>query len=276
MSKKRSKKSEKTVDTPLHIWDIVTTHGNNRTKNMRTKTLLIAAAAMAVGAATSMAQTTYSQNIVGYVNQKVIGGQYNMMVNPLTGGTTNGANEVFNGKGAVAFTGYLPDGTQLFQWNGTAYVVSTYDTTVGADDNNWYNGDESDVAPTPLIKPGQGFFLLPTATFTNTYAGSVVVNVGGTTNNVSIASQYNMLGSLVPYAGAVSNLTINLYPPDGSQLFQWNGTAYVVSTYDTTVGAAANNWYNGDESDVAPTPVINVGDGFFLLPTAPYTWTQTL
>ena len=242
---------------------------------MRTKTLLIASAALAAGILTSSAQT-YSQNIVGYVNQLVIGGQYNMMVNPLSSGATNGANEVFNGQGAVPFTGYLPDGTLLYQWNGSTYVVSTYDTSIGADANNWYNGDESATASTPLILPGKGFFLFPTATFTNTYVGTVVINIGQSTNNVATGGAYNMMGSLLPVAGAVSNATINFFPPDGTLLYQWNGTTYNVSTYDSSLGADANNWYNGDESAVAPTPVIGVGDGFFVFPTAQYIWTESL
>jgi hypothetical protein len=106
----------------------------------------------------------------------------------------------------------------------------------------------------------------------------VVINIGGSTNNPVTGGQYDMLGSLVPVAGAVSNATINLYPRNGTQLFQWNGTTYTVSTYDTTVGGDDNNWYNGDESDVAPTPVINVGDGFFLKPPSgpTYNWTESL
>ena len=87
-----------------------------------------------------------------------------------------------------------------------------------------------------------------------------------------------MLGSLVPVAGAVSNATVNLYPPNGTQLFQWHGgtSTYLVSTYDTSIGADDNNWYSGDASDVAPTPVITVGEGFFLLPPSAYTWTESL
>ncbi len=39
----------------------------------------------------------------------------------------------------------LPDGTQIFQWTGTGYNVSTYDTSIGVSPNNWYNGDVTDV-----------------------------------------------------------------------------------------------------------------------------------
>jgi hypothetical protein len=172
----------------------------------------------------------------------------------------------------------MPDGTQLFQWNGTSFNVSTYDTTVGADANNWYNGDESATASTPVMVPGQGFFLLVPSghTFTNTYVGSVAITVGSTNTLVATGGQYNLIGSVLPVAGAVSNAVINFYPPNGTQLFQWTGTGFNVSTYDTTVGADANNWYNGDESDTAPTPTINVGEGYFVLPSSTWNWQQSL
>ena len=131
---------------------------------MRTKTLLIASAALAAGILASSAQT-YSQNIVGYVNQKLVGNQYNMIANPLTSGA-NTADLVFNGSGNPAFTGYMPDGTTLLVWNGASFDAYTYDTSVGADDNNWYNGDESDTAPTPVIGVGEGFFVRPTSSWT--------------------------------------------------------------------------------------------------------------
>jgi len=181
---------------------------------------------------------------------------------------TNGANEVFGTQ--------LPDGTQLFQWTGTAYLVSTYDTSVGADANNWYNGDESATAPTPIVLPGQGYFLRTGTTFTNTFVGTVAVAAGASITNVATSGLFNAMASYIPVAGAVSNSIVNFYPPDGTQLFQWTGTAYVVSTYDTSVGADANNWYNGDESATAPTPVINVGDGFFVRTGTTWNWVQTL
>jgi len=231
------------------------------------KTLLIAAAALAASVISSQAQV-YSQNIVGYVNTTVNGGQYNLLNNPFNIGLTNGANEVFGTN--------LPDGTQLFQWTGTTYLVSTYDTTVGADANNWYDGGETATAPTPIILPGQGYFLLPGTKFTNTFVGTVAVNVGSTITNTATGGQYNLLGSYLPVGGAVSNAVINFYPPDGTQLFQWTGTTYLISTYDTTVGADANNWYDGGKTATAPTPVINVGEGYFVLPGTTWQWTQGL
>jgi len=242
---------------------------------MRTKTLLTAVAALAAGITISHAQV-YSANVVGYAAVKINGGQYNMLTVPFAVGTSNGANEVFTG--TLPNGGYLPDGTQLFRWNGAGFNVNLYDTSIGADENNWYNGDATDVAVTPTLVPGQGFFLLVPngATFTNVYSGAVAVNVGSTNTTVATGGQYNMVGSVIPASGAVSNAVINLYPPDGTQLFQWTGTGFLVSLYDTSIGADENNWYNGDATDVAPTPNIKVGEGFFLLPGATYNWKQTL
>jgi hypothetical protein len=202
---------------------------------------------------------------VGYVNKVITGNQYSMLNSPLS----NGANDA-----AAIFGTQLPDGTQLYQWNGANFVVSTYDTTIGADTNNWYNGDESATAPTPVILPGQGYFLFAFHNFTNTFTGSVVVGPGVNTNNFALANQYNMLGSLLPIAGSVDSTNINFFPPDGTQLYQWNGSSYTVSTYDTSIGADVNNWYNGDESATAPTPTVSVGEGLFVFPFSPWTWTE--
>jgi hypothetical protein len=199
-----------------------------------------------------------------------------MLTSPFDSGATNGANEVFNGNYALN-TGYLPDGTVLFRWNGTGFNENTYDTGVGADANNWYNGDESATADTPVLLPGQGFFLVPPpgTTFTNLYAGTVAINSGGSNVMTVIGGVYNMVGCVVPAAGVVSNSVINMYPPDGTTLLTWNGTGFNENVYDTGVGADLNNWYNGDESATAPTPVITVGQGFFIVPPPSTTWLWT-
>jgi hypothetical protein len=243
---------------------------------MRTKTLLIAATALAVGIVSSQAQV-YSQNIVGYANVKINGGQYNMLSVPFSAGVSNGANEVFNGNYALN-PGYLPDGTILYKWNGTSFDGNMYDVSAGADANNWYNGDESATADTPVLVPGQGFFLVPPAgtTFTNLYAGTVAVNVGAQNVMTVIGGHYNMVGCVIPAEGAVSNAVINMYPPDGTILYRWNGISFDGNMYDVSAGADANNWYNGDESATANTPVITVGQGFFVVPPSTWLWTNSL
>ena len=140
---------------------------------MRTKTLLIAAAALAAAVTSSNAQSTvYSQNIVGYVNTVIPGGNaYSMIANPLNG-TTNAAE---------ALLPALVGGENLLVWNGHGYYVYSFagagvGTGLGYQ-SDWTDGssappaapsipgdqtDSSDGiywAPQPSVTVGQGFFI---------------------------------------------------------------------------------------------------------------------
>ena len=117
---------------------------------MRTKTLLIAAAALAVGVATSMAQTTYSQNVVGYINQVIPASGYSIIGNTLT--LTNGdvadndINQVL-GAGLVSQPNDPPsayNNTVLYYYNGG---YSTY-----------YYFNAADAATWGATSAGPGFF----------------------------------------------------------------------------------------------------------------------
>ena len=78
---------------------------------MRTKTLLIAAAALAVGITSSEAQV-YSQNVVGYVNMTVPAGHYQIVGNQLINGSD--ANQA-NGDVQACFTSGALGGGELGQ-----------------------------------------------------------------------------------------------------------------------------------------------------------------
>lgn len=114
---------------------------------MRTKTLLIAAAALAVGVASSMAQT-YSQNIVGYVNTPILTG-YNLLVAPLSPNTTNNAEAILPS---------LASGDTLLVWNGSGYNNDYYNGP-----GDWYNGATFDPIAVPTLSLSQGFFYQNTA-----------------------------------------------------------------------------------------------------------------
>ena len=132
---------------------------------MKTKTLLIAAAALAAGVISSQAQV-YSQNIVGYANLACpTGGKNYLITCPFTVGVSNGINEVFGST--------LPVGSSVLIWNGVNnYITALYDNTdpngVGAGAPEWYQGDGATpyVDPgtsgnVPNISVGQGFFVIP-------------------------------------------------------------------------------------------------------------------
>jgi hypothetical protein len=255
------------------------------------KTLLIAAAALAASVISSEAQV-YSQNVVGYANLPApVPGSHYLISVPFAIGVSNGVNEIFGSS--------LPAGTSLLLWQGTSFTTAIYDNTdpdnLGAGAPVWYQGDDATpLSPLPTLPPGQGFFIAPTAPLTNTFAGTIAINVG-TSNNMVLPTpgHHYLVASVVPYAGAVTNGSTSTGGPDlnnlpaGTSLLFWNGIGYNTCVYDNTdpdsLGAAAPNWYKGDDSTpyVDPAsggnvPTITVGQGFFIAPTASYTWTTGL
>src|SRR6267142_6487951 len=110
---------------------------------MRTKTLLMALAALAAGVLSSNAQPVYSANIVGYVNQPLISG-YNLVVPPISTSSSNSASA------ELVFPALIP-GDVLFVWkpDGSGYNVALYGGP-GA----WYDGFSFAPISTPALKMG--------------------------------------------------------------------------------------------------------------------------
>lgn len=209
---------------------------------MKSKTLLIAAAALAAGIATSQAQV-YSQNIVGYVNQSLPAGQFALLANPLDDGT-NTANDLF---------GALPNKSQIQLWNGASFAS--------------YTKGASGFSPNPAIPVGVGVFVKSATAFTNTFVGNVVPGPGNSVTNNLSAGVFMLVGSTIPVGGTFNDVgtnTINLVStlPNKSQVQIWNGSSY--SSY--TKGAGG----------FSPNPGYNVGQGFFLKSASATNWIQTL
>ncbi|HOP98077.1 MAG TPA: hypothetical protein PLH97_00315 [Verrucomicrobiota bacterium] len=169
---------------------------------MRTKTLLLSAAALVAGLASSVAQSNvYSVNVVGYVNQPMPTG-FRIIANPLDA-PTNTLNALLSS---------APSGTQLYKWNGSGYTSST---KLGA---NWI--------PDLTLVPGEGAFINVTTTFTNTWVGEVLQ--GDLTN--ALPAGLSLVGSMVPQAGTPEQLELTPDVPSGTQIFFFNGTIYESST----------------------------------------------
>jgi len=267
------------------------------------KTLLIAAAALAASIISSQAQV-YSQNVVGYANLPApTGGKDYLIEVPFAVGVSNGVNEVFGTN--------LPAFSSILIWNGNGYTSYIYDPTnpdslPGPNVPVWYLGDDATPAvPLPTVPAGEGFFLAPNSPMTNLLAGAVAVNVGTSNNTVfATGGKDYLVGAVVPYAGAITNgnyttgaggPSINLSTPGVAEqelpqftsfLF-WNGNGYTAALFDPTNPDSdpsnPPNWYFGDDATpyVDPTtggnvPNIAVGQGFFISPNSPYTWTVGL
>jgi hypothetical protein len=210
---------------------------------MRTKTLLIAAAALAAGVISSEAQV-YSANIVGYVNVNLPAGQLALISNPLDDGT-NQANDLLSG---------LPNKSTLDVWNGSGFTP--------------YTKGASGFAGNPPLPVGTGFFVKSISAYTNTFVGNVVPAPGGnqTTNNFP-AGTLVLIGSTLPVSGNFNDVGTNYFNliatlPNKSSVQIWNGTGFTPYTKGAT-GLPGN-------------PPYTVGQGFFVKSISATNWIQTL
>ena len=249
---------------------------------MKTKSLLIAAATLAVGVFTSQA-AVYSQNIVGYYNVVTPVGKYSFLANQLT----NGDNSI----NSVVTTGLISDpnanyNTQIFVWNGHGYNIYQWFTGADADYNflasgsvnGWYDS-VGGLAPDSL-NPGKGAFIYnPTgsgAAVTNTIVGSVVQG----TNTTTVTKGYNVYALIPPVSTNIDGAFAS-FPgasdPNGSandQLYIWNGNGYNIAYYFTGADAdynflasgSVNGWYDSVGTYLSTTPAYQpkVGQAFFI------------
>jgi hypothetical protein len=210
---------------------------------MRTKSLLIAVAALAATVVTSEAQV-YSQNVVGYVNVAMPAGALVLTSNPLDDGT-NTANDLL---------GSLPNKSQIQIWNGSGFTAVTKSA--------------AGFSPNPSIPVGTGFFVKSVANYTNTFVGNVIpAPGGGTTTNNFPAGTLVLVGSTLPVGGTFNDVgtnTINLIAtlPNKSQIQIWNGSGFTALTK-----AAAG---------FSPNPALSVAQGFFVKSVSATNWVQTL
>lgn len=205
---------------------------------MRTKSLLAAAAIVAAGLASSVAQSNvYSLNIVGYVNKSCPNG-LSMVANPLN----TSSNFLSNIVGAP------PDFSQVLKWNPGIqdFDVATF----------FFGSWDIDLA----VNPGDGFFVNASGAFTNTFVGEVIT--GETTRALAVG--LNQVGSKIPKAGDADNLGLTAALVDFDQvlLFDNGINDYVPYTY------FFGSWDLG-------APPINVADGLFVNASAGGTWTNT-
>src|ERR1039457_1185025 len=79
--------------------------------------------------------------------------------------------------------GTLPDGTQIWKWNCSSFVIYIYDSTdpdgVGPGASLWYAADDFTPvnANAIFLNPGEGFFIQPSASVSVTFSGTPNVPV---------------------------------------------------------------------------------------------------
>jgi hypothetical protein len=217
---------------------------------MRTKTLFIAAAVLAAGIGSSVAQTVYSANIVGYVNATVPAGGFALIANPLDATPDNTLGTIITNvpvNTTIAF---------LFNPQTASYIQTTYRAS------GWSGG-----AGTTVMDPGAGFFLENTATtpITITFVGEVEQ---GTVT--SFSTGYNLIGNVTPVSGLVQT-DLGLPAVNGDVIYQFNP---VTKTY-AQFTRRATAWGGGLEPTIGTNSLYGVCEAFFYDATAAGTWTNT-
>ena len=218
---------------------------------MRTKTLVLAVAALTACALTASAQSNvYSLNIVGYVNTVFKGASaYTLAANPLVAPT----NDLVSLVGTA-----LPNKSQVVVFDGVNYTTSTKAS------GSWN---------TNLALPvGVGFFVKNSSAtdITNTFVGNVLTGIPGT-NSASVPLGYSLVGSPLPVGGLLTdtgNNTLNLggVLANKSQVVIYDNAG--AGTY-TTATKASGSWNTN--------LLLSVGQGFFIkAATAGSNWVQIL
>jgi hypothetical protein len=210
---------------------------------MKSKALLIAAAALAAGVMTSQAQV-YSQNIVGYINVPLNAG-FNLIANQLDldGSGTN--NSIYTTVGTN-----FPSNTQVLAWNGAAFT-----STKLLASGKW---SANSLVISNAMNPGSGFFISVAAPTNITFVGNVITG----TNTYPIAAGYQIVASSGPVAGTIDT-TNGYHPSRNDQILVWTGASYTSHKF------LASGWSGGD-------PSLSVGQSIFLNAVNNTNWTQIL
>jgi hypothetical protein len=223
---------------------------------MNTKTLLIAAAALAAGIMSSQAQGVYSQNVVGYVNVPLTEG-FNLVATPLDLDGTGTNNTVVG-----VYSNTLPVSTQIYIYANGVYTTASYAKNKAGTATNW--------TVNPYINPGLGYWIdIPAGAFGGGASNVTVVGTvlqGALANPAITGAGYNLVGSQVPVAGSITT-NLNYYPSLNDTIYTYNGTSYNSYSYAKNKAGTATNW-----SPSAPN--ITVGQGFWLDSASGVAWTN--
>jgi len=227
---------------------------------MRTKTLLLSAAAMAAGLISSMAQGTsnvYSANVVGYATLHLTNG-FTMFGNQLDVDGTGTNNTILTVLGTN-----FPSQTKVLAWNTN---TATYATITLSASQVWSSG-----AAGPIVKqalqPGGGVFIsIPGATPTNIDV-AIVGNVLQESNRTPVIAGFQIVSYPFPISGGITtNFNYIPNPSVGSshdKVLTWSvaSQTFVTHQWGTT------SWTAGD-------PQLSVLNACFLSPIAPNVWTN--
>jgi hypothetical protein len=238
------------------------------------KTLLIAAVALAASGISSYAQAVYSQNVVGYVNLPETANQFSLEAPPLDLDGTGTNNTIASVYPNPAINDqiyiYTPSGFDI-----VAYQIKPVGRS-GATTTNWFDANTGLVASADPLNVGEGVYYLPAVNETNTFVGSVLS--GAVTNvNIPAPNTFGLVSSQIPYAGGLTTV-LNYQPNINDQVYLFTPSGFDIVAYQIKPvgrsGATTTNWFDANTGNPGE-PQISVAQGFWLLPAAANTWSET-
>jgi hypothetical protein len=220
---------------------------------MRTKTLLLAVAMLALGIACSQADggTVYSQNVVGYVNVNLTNG-FNFVANQLDSDGSGTNNTLLTCFG----TNNLPNATRAWVfvdggWQSVLYVASS---------GKWLGNSTN--AVNAALNPGGGIMVQITTPYptnaTVTFVGNVLQ--GAITN--AVPAGFQVIATPFPISGVIDT-NFGYIPSKGDRIYTWNSA---IQNYSgTTPLYTGTKWLPAE-------PTITVGQPMFLLAASNNVW----
>jgi len=208
---------------------------------MRTKSILLGAAILAAGVASSMASNVYSVNVVGYVNVSITNG-FTMIANPLDfdgTGTNNSLNTVLSNA--------APDFTSVYKFSGGTFGGASFSVS-----GQWF--------PNQSLNPGEGCFINNTSgnPFNVTFVGTVITN-----SSLAIAPGFSIVASKMPITGGVGTVLQLTNMTDFDTIYTWNTPG---QTYNGASFSVSGAWF--------PEPTITPGQSFFVNAANSKNWVQ--
>jgi hypothetical protein len=272
---------------------------------MKTKTLLIAGATLALSVAMSQAQYSFvTMNIPGAAAHSLVCIPWSQSPNPTS---------------ALEFLAYLRGGETLTFWNGSEYYLYTYQgygvgTGMGYP-SDFTDGsyppthnipgevyDSADVlywTPDPIFTVGKSFWIMNpgaeihcTLLGSGSLAASVPIHGNGSANFVGNAMPTPASGNA---EGAAINMTANF--AGGETVYVWNGSGYYIYCFQGAgVGTGLGYWSDFTDGSYPPTHNIpgevydsaddlywtpplnlNIGQGLMIYnPNADESWSENI
>ena len=188
--------------------------------------------------------------VIGFVNMTVVPGT-NLVADKLYQVDDNLPFIPMNTLNALFNWDYKQVPTQIFKWNGRSFDGDSFG---GFAYPGWVNGGDMTVVPgsSVLVSNGTG------SSFAASFVGLLREQ-----QVFQIQTNTNYLSATLPVAGAVTNVT-GYVPYNGDIIRLWNNNSQSFTNYDYI----SNRWSGG-------VPTVGVGEGFVLITTNAYTWTNT-